>query len=113
MAKKNKKSKADHIRDFIADYTKNNGEPPTARDVIAGLKKQRVNVTAQAIYQLKSQDRRHPSRAKGRHTRKRARQNQNRQLSVNALKATKKLADQLGGMDRLQEHIDMLQELID
>ena len=64
MAKKNQKTKVQHIREFIEDYTKNNGEPPTARDIVAGLKKKRVNVTAQSVYQFRSSARKNEGKAK-------------------------------------------------
>jgi len=112
MAKK--KSKAQHIRDFIAEHKKQHGQEPSPSQVLEGLKAKGIRATAQAVYQVRSADKRNEGKAKARHTRKRTKQRRNKQVSVavESLQATKKLADQLGGIDKLREHVAVLAELV-
>jgi len=100
MAKAKRGEKSAAIRDFLAAH-------PSARtiDVVAALKKQRILVTAQMVSNLKG-------KVGGKSVKKRAAAENTGSPSIEDLIAAKKLADQLGGVEKARAAIAVLAKLL-
>jgi len=109
MAKKTKEgpSKSDSIRAYLADNPK---AGPTA--VFQALKEQGIHVSVALVSAIKAKGKRRgrkpgPKTTRGRKTKA----GSNGAVSLELLLAAKKLAEQLGGIDKARAALDMLARL--
>lgn len=101
MARFKRGAKAQAIREAIERTPE-----AKAQEIVAAVKEQGLKVTPQMVYSLKTRAAAGPKKKRGRRN-----ATSNGTLSIDTLILAKKLADQLGGVEKAKEAMDALAKL--